>query len=125
MDYWPIDAELMGLKELRFIFTKKDFLVDSDGVKYKRPEPVVTLKLKVDSPGCVLTPNKCRVLYGQQILDLQKEGKLVKGWYAVNAYFVAGRRDIDVEEAVAGAEAGRKYRFLEELTTEFYFLGEK
>ncbi len=115
--------DVLGLKELEL--SKDDLLVDSDGVRYKKIEPVVTLECKMTSHDVHITPESCRLYYGQQILDLQKEGKLKKGWFAINAYLVAQRRNTDEKEFVQRSWGPTEYTYVEILTTEFYFLGEK
>lgn len=101
------------MKELQLI---DGFLVDDDGVRFERTEPPLVLEHKITGQNVHLTPEKCIAWYGQQILDLKKEGKLPKGWSTFNAY-LARQEPID--------ESDGPYRLRTKITTEFYFLGEE
>jgi hypothetical protein len=96
-------------------------LVDSDGIKYKRNAPVVTV-------SCTMERRNLRVLsqyFEQELLNLQKEGKLIKGALAGNAFLVAKREDADKEKTVQRSWGPTKYPIKEICTVEIYELGEK
>jgi len=107
------------MKEVKL--DKNNLLVDSDGIKFKRGTPVATVECKMTSKDVHIIP----LYFEQQILDLQKEGKLEKGLLAVNAYLVANRRSIDKWVKKQRSWGHEEYRIVEACTVELYFLGEQ
>jgi len=109
------------MKELQLVEDGK-ILLDSDyPIKFVRPEPLLTLEVKMTSRGSHIH----QAYFEQQILDMQKEGDLPKGLFTFNAYAVVGRKPIDETETVQRSWGPTDYNNVELCTVELYFLGEE
>jgi hypothetical protein len=96
------------------------FLVDSDGVKYRRDTPVVTIQCNMEKRNAKVMPE----YFNQKLLDLQKEGRLEKGMLAGNAFLVARREAADKKQTIKRSWGPTEYPIKEICTVEIYELGE-
>jgi hypothetical protein len=104
------------MKEL--YLADKRHLEDSEGIRYSRTKPVLRLECKMTSRGRHIRPE----YFEQQILDLQKAGQLKKGLFAVNAFAVLKRRNVDQKETLKRSWGPTEYRIREIADIELYDL---
>jgi transposase len=104
------------MKELKL---NNGFLVDNDGIRYERKKPVATVEIKIEKRNSKIVPE----YFEQEILNLQKEGKLEKGLEAVNAYLVTERKGIDKNKTIKRTWGPTTYHYEESCKIELYFLG--
>ena len=102
------------MKELRL--TDRRRLEDSEGIRYPREKPVLRLECKMTTRGCRIHPE----YFEQQILDLQKAGRLKKGLLAVNAFTVLKRRNVDQKEILMRSWGPTEYVYREIADVELY-----
>jgi len=106
------------MKEVHFL--GKEYLIDSEGIRYKRKEPVLKLKCEMTSRNSKIRPKN----FEQKIFDLQKKGELKKGVYAANAFVIVKRKPINQKVIISRSWGPTKYKLLEICDIELHKLNE-
>jgi hypothetical protein len=96
-------------------------LVGPDGIKYKRGKPVVAVQCDMSVRNGKIVP----MYFEQELLNLQKEGKLKKGALCGNAFLVANRESVENKKTIQRSWGPTDYQIKEICTIEIYELGEQ